>query len=310
MSGRALYRTMVRMLYDPDFARDVYSGRDTTLDGEDLSQTEREWLTEPDPRAYRTDAYRRSRSLAALMEEFPAASAFVLRRGREGSIHPETSLLDAFFSSPVFHRCIRDGSSMVFAFGDYLELEAHEGVAADPRVAPLARLEAALARVRRADPPAGLARDAERLALAPWARVLELPSGTAELHHRLGRALTARGRTALQSLLDPRWSLPVLLDLASDREEHVLVERVTGESGTWAEAPVRYAPVTEELYLLLRAAENAMTRSQLEAKARDLGAGPGEEAEVISNLIAEGLITAAGVAAPKPGDASSPDRQV
>jgi hypothetical protein len=298
------------MLYDPDFARDVYTDRDTTLDGEDLSETERDWLTEPDPRAYRTDAFRRSRSLAALMEEFPAAAAFVLRRGREGSIRPETSLLDAFFSSPVFHRCIRDGSSMVFAFGDYLVLEAHEGVAADPRVAPLARLEAAIARVRRADPPAGLAPDAERLALAPRARVVELPAGTSELHHRLSRALTARGRTALQSLLDPRWSLPVLLDLANDQGEHLLVERVPEEGGKWAEAPVRYAPVTDELYHLLRAAETPITRPELEAKTRELGAEPGEEAEIISNLIAEDLLVAAGEPAPRRGEASDPDRQV
>lgn len=296
MSGRALYRVMVRMLYDPAFAGSVYADRDLALAGEDLSARERNWLVAPDPRAYRTDPLRRSRTLAALMEELSTASALVLRRGREGAVRPETELLDRFFSSSHFHRCIQDGEAMIFAFADYLEHGPPGGVAADRRVAPLALLERAIARVRRAAPPV-VNRGAQcpaHLTLAPWAGILSLPAGTSELHHRVSRALRARGRTVLESLLDARWSLPVLVDLSPEPAEHVLVEKTPHTAMPWAEVPVRYAPVTPELFFLLAAAETAVAAGDLAAKARELGAEPGAETAVITNLIDDGLLVPAG----------------
>jgi hypothetical protein len=295
---------MVRMLYDPEFARDVYADRALALAGDDLSARERDWLVTPDPRAYRTDPLRRSRTLAALMEELSTASALVLRRGREGSVRPETELLDAFFSSSFFHRCIRDGGAMIFAFADYLADGPPGGVAADRRVKPLARLERTIARVRRAAPP-GAKRRAQSpmyLALAPWAGVLGLPAGTSELHHRVSRALRARGRTVLESLLDRRWSLPVLVDLSPEPAEHLLVEKTPHEEMPWAEVPVRYAPVTPELYVLLQAAATTVAAEDLAAKALELGAEPGAETAVIANLIDDGLLVPA-------GEPATPDRR-
>lgn len=293
MSGRALYRVVVRMLYDPDLARAVYADRDGALAGEDLTAEERSWLVAPDPRAYRTDAARRARTLAALMEELSTAAAMALRRGREGARPPETKLLEAFFASRFFHDAIRGGAAMIFAFADYVEFGPPGQV--DARVGPLARLDKAIAAVRRAPaPPAGEPRprpgDSTHLVLAPWARVLAVPAGTSELHHRVRRALTARGRTAIESLLDPRWSLPVLLGLDPDAEEHLVVDKVPEPGMSWADATPRYAPVTLELYSLLRSAETRIAEPALAARMRELGAEPGEEAAVLGNLVTEGLL--------------------
>jgi hypothetical protein len=230
------------------------------------------------------------------MEELSTACALVLRRGREGAVRPEAELLDAFFGSPEFHGCVRESRALVFAFADFLESGLPDGLATDPRLRPLVRLERTIAVVRRAPAPATAWEEdagASHLVLAPWARVLELELGTSELQHRIARALTARGRTALQSLLDPRWSLPVLLDLSLAASEHILVEKAPEPGMPWAEVPVRYAPVTMELHHLLRGAATAGPRAELEALARKLGAEPGEEPAIIGDLAAQGLLVPA-----------------
>ncbi len=304
MSTRDLYRVMVRMLYDESFARAIYEDTRAALAGEEITAVEASWLVAPDPRAYRTDPWRRSRSLGVLMEEFPTAAAFVLRRGREGPRRPETELLDAFFSSGNFHRSVRDGESMVFAFAEYLAAEVHGGIRADARVAPLVRLETAIARVRRAGARSlvatsrAVADPSSALQLAPWAKILELPSGTTQLHDRISRALVARGRTALQSLLDARWSLPVLLDLAPDASEHVLVEPSALDDGDAMDKQVVYATITAELFHLLAAAEEPVPREGLAARARELGAEAGTEAEIVRSLVGDGLLAEVGARPP------------
>ena len=69
-----------------------------------------------------------------------------------------------------------------------------------------------------------------------------------------------------------------------------MVDRVPEPGGSWAETPVRYAPVTAELYSLLKSAETAIAEPALAARMRELGAEPGEEAAVLGNLITEGLL--------------------
>jgi hypothetical protein len=256
MSGLALYKVLVRMLYDPRLVSEVYANGERALQGVEITPAERSWLVRSDRRAWGTDPLRRSRSLAGLMEEFPASCAFILRRGREGAVRPETNLLDAFFGSGVFHASVQEGTSLVFAFGDYLQQDAHAGVAADPRGAVLAVIESAIARVRRTGaggsatgggrdaghrdpdapvavgPTAGTASDSsvERdpmLILSRNAEILPLPTGAYELHSRITRTLKATKRKSIEVLLHPQWSLPVLLDLDPSEIEHVLVEGTT-----------------------------------------------------------------------------------
>jgi hypothetical protein len=310
MSARCLYRVIVRMLYDPDFAHAVYRDSGQALAGLDLSAREQSWLVQPDARAYRTDPMRRWRSLTALLEEFPATSAFILRRGREGSVPPEMELLDAFFSGPDFHRCIQDGGSMIFAFSEFLGRKDHGGAPADSRVAPLARLETAIARLRRSrlsqprpqsspqsptqspwqsSPQSPQPQLSSRLALAPRALILTLPAGTYELHRRISRALEVQQRPAVACLRDPRWSLPVLLDL-EPMDEYLLVEKTIEEGTDRLHSPVRHTTITLELFFLLGEAGAGADRRRLAEKACALGAEPAEAEEIIDGLIAEGLL--------------------
>ena len=79
MGCLALQRVIVRMLYDPQLVSRVMEDASQALAEEDLTAEERTWIGTADARAWRIDPYRRSRSLNALIEEFPVGSGLVLR---------------------------------------------------------------------------------------------------------------------------------------------------------------------------------------------------------------------------------------
>jgi hypothetical protein len=120
-------RVVVRMHYDPEFARELLRG----LPVHGVSNHARQLVHTLDPRAFRTDPLRPVRTLHALMQEFPGACSLVaVPRLRE------------FFGQPQFHDAIMQRRSLALAFGDFLTTI---------RIArEFARLELALARLRRA----------------------------------------------------------------------------------------------------------------------------------------------------------------
>ena len=67
MSFVVLQRVVVRMLFDLQFAQAVIADPDASLSALDLRDDERRWLAETDPRAWRLDPMRRSRTLRALL---------------------------------------------------------------------------------------------------------------------------------------------------------------------------------------------------------------------------------------------------
>jgi hypothetical protein len=161
MSHRALRRVMIRLLHDPTLAAAIHAGP-TGLAGVDLTERERAWLLAVPPAAWRTDAGRPDRALAALGQEFPAS--VTLAPGRA----------EGFFQSDAFHAAVQERGSLAMAFG------AHLAGDDDPRVAALARLETAIAAARRAprrvDPsPPGTLR------LTPHARLLRVAAGAPAL---------------------------------------------------------------------------------------------------------------------------------
>jgi len=139
--SQALHRATVRCLYDPALVARLRAGERLP----ELSEQEHGWLLAVDPRAWTTDPYRRSRSLTALLDEFPVAAAV---RG--------VRACDGFFSSQAFHRCIQDRGRLALAFGTWL--------------GPVATLELAIARSRRPGPVAGLR-------LAPGVAAVTVPEG-------------------------------------------------------------------------------------------------------------------------------------
>jgi hypothetical protein len=162
MSHLALRRVTIRLLHDPVFAAAVRADADRALAGVDLTADERGWLLAQPAAAWRTDAGRSERVLAALAEEYPATLART----------PNAAA--AFMQSPEFHGAVQERGSLAGALGDHL---ARTG---DRATRVLARLEQAVAAVRRA-PRAPRPSPAGRLRRSPRARVLRLPAGALEL---------------------------------------------------------------------------------------------------------------------------------
>ena len=210
MSAQALQRVAVRMLYDKPFLDSVYENAIAATADCDLTDEEREWLRAPDQRAWRVDPLRRSRSLAALVEEF-AVSVAVFVRSAPGA----TARLDSFFSSEHFHRGMQEGASLARLFADWfagqLPAPQHE----------LLRLEASLARVRRE-------RDAGRMSsvesgavvLANAVEVLDLTEGTAAAFSAVLGAL--RQGSIAERALDRNLDVPIFSPGAG--REGVLVD--------------------------------------------------------------------------------------
>jgi hypothetical protein len=154
---------MIRLLHDPTFAATLRADPDRALAGVDLTASERTWLGEATPAAWRTDPGRPTRVLAALVEEYPLTTRLVADRAA------------GFFAAPEFHDAVQTRGSLALALGTYLGRDA-----SDPRVRALAALERAIAEVRRARPLATVT-SVTHLRLASRARVVRLPAGTLDL---------------------------------------------------------------------------------------------------------------------------------
>lgn len=258
MSHRALQRAIVRMLFDPELARRVLAGEPIA----GLTAEEMRWLREPDARAWRTDPHRRARSLHALLEEFPASAA----------LSGDPRDLIAFFSDDAFHRCIEEGGSLALSFGAWLEarLPAPES--------DVARIEIAIARVRRARPRGGRG---ERLALSPKAEVLEADGAASQLHASVLRhvgadavATLARGPVRGIARVKP-WGTREAL-LVQEKDGAALVERLP-----------------DALAALLGHARTPRSRAEILETAQRLGAEPADAEEILEDLLRDGLLTPA-----------------
>ncbi len=245
MSHTALRRVAIRMLHDPAFAAAVYDDPERALVDVELTARERAWLAAAPPAAWRTDPDRPARVLAALRDEFPAAAPLA------------PAHVEAFFRSAAFHHAVQHRGSLALALSTHLQ------ECGDPRVVHLAKLEGAVARVRRA-PRAATPTGGDRLRLTPRAVVVRTVAGALAL-------LQARRRG------EPGGPL-------GDATEHVLVVRaVAGDDVSLEEA-------SPGLVALLEAAVVPIAREKLHAVARGLGAEPGEEAEIVAALTVDGLL--------------------
>jgi len=246
------------------------------LAGLPLSEAELGWLAAADPRAFRTDPYRRARLLRALLEEYPVSAALSLGEPRA---------LEAFFSSRHFRGVVLGRGSSALAFGDWLlsPLDrrpdfgyAHPGRDAvegrTPRDA-CALLERAVARARRASAPS---LPAGHVAPSPAAPLATLPAGTAALYARVRQHL---GPAPVTALLTSGYRFPHATPLAAGTELALITisdgQAVVEEPQEWLEALMTRAAGPREGWL---------------AAARELGAEPGEDADLIDDLIAQGLL--------------------
>ncbi len=275
MSAAAVQRVVVRMLYDPALVDAVYADSAAALADVALTPAQRAWLVAPDRRRWRADPHRRARALHALLEEYPAAGARVARIEGLGA-------LDAFFSSAGFHRCVQGRGSLAEAFGDFL------GARGGP-VGGVARLEQAIARVRRAPsrPITGASGDGP-WRTAPWIDAFLAPATALADRQAVVAALAAHPQGTLAGLVDSTVGLPAAP--AGSPEAGFLVER----DAAGAVAVGDCSPALARL-LAHRAPRDLPA---LQAALCALGAEGDEAAEVAADLLADGLLVRESSGAP------------
>ena len=249
--SQALQRVMVRMLYDPGLVSRVYDGAPLP----ELSDAERGMLVAVDRRAWGTDPMRRMRTLTALLAEFPASAALA------------GPGLDGFFGSTEFHQSIQERTHLALAFGAWLEA----------RVGPVGTLERGAAEARR--DPRERVHAPGRVARAPGVRVAWTPVGALA---RLEAVRARLGRDPVAALARGRLRLDGLPALGATREVVLIEADAAGQ--------VQLSTCTEALAGLLIYAATPRTVDELHGEIRRLGADPGEEAEILSSVRADGLL--------------------
>lgn len=277
MSHRQLQRVVVRMLYDPAFAARVFADPATVLCDEDLTDEERHWLVNADPRAYAVDQLRRTRLLVTLVEEFPVSVQHVVLQSTQ------PALLEQFFSSAAFHACIQQRGSLAGAFGAYLNAAEVRQYCPQLDIAPFVHIELAIARLRRRveAPDTVRPQGATELALAPTVALLASPVGMLE-HYRATLALLSQDAAGLvAAALTPA---PLTLPQPTTAQEWLLL--------VWHDAQETAAieVLPEALGTLLATAP--AQRAALVHTACTLGAESQEAQEILDDLIADGVLCA------------------
>jgi hypothetical protein len=204
-----------------------------------------------------------------------------------------------FFSSGFFSRVVAEHGSMAIAFGEFLVDLVETGVVRDRRVVALARLEQAVARLRRnpeADHPADSATDeapggfspVARFRLSPDKMLHEAPAGTADLRDEIHDLLVRTGKDFAQAIFDPGPLRPrTPIDPA--QLEPLLLERIP-DGSPQLKRPVGVAEITTEFYGLLSFAAVPRTGPDLAAEAERLGADEEEAGGIIEGLIESGVL--------------------
>jgi len=162
-----------------------------------------------------------------------------------------------FLRAPEFHAAVQERGSLAIAFGAYL-MRAPRSEARS-----LARLEQAIAIVRRA-PRVPAPSPVGRLRLTPRAVVRDVPAGTLALLERARRGPAEGG-------LGPS-------------DETVLVALPPGA------AEVGLEVLEPALAAILRRAGDGTPRAALRGTAREQGADPGEDEEIVAGLVADHLL--------------------
>ena len=276
MSPLALQRMSVRMLYDWELTTSIYdAGVDPILDVH-VSATAREVLTRPARELWRSDPYRQSRTVTALLRVFKSACAWALLRT------PQPALTD-FFASPVFHSSIEDRTSTVRAFGRWLE----ETFVGHAEVAALARLEGGLddVRRRRASSPR---RDAPRWSLSPDARVAQVPNGTSDLLHATIQRLDKHPISAAHAAVHGEWE-GADLTLGAGAPETLLLQRD-------AEGGAQISRVSAPMYDLLAALSVDAPLNALAAVGAKHDASLEDLDELLRDLCEDGVVVCSNLA--------------
>ena len=297
MSYVATQRVIVRMLFDPEFRRAVYEAPDAALADIDLTAAEHTALVRPDPLAYGTDPFRRSRALQGLFEEYPVSCWLA------GRALGDVRRLDEFFSSAFFHACIQERGSLADSFGKYLDRSSCSGAIRDSRVSWTATLERAIAGLRRRPPgqaapgatavvpaeanAAGAIEPETIVALSARHAIVTVAGGTSEVYLQVRAHLTVAGGGVVEALLTETAQdvLPVPAQPELDTAEALLLEHVAVP-----ESDITIEIAHSGLAALLALAAPGATAAALWTAAMQHGATAGEAQDIVAELVADGLL--------------------
>lgn len=253
---QALQRVMVRLLYDPTLVARLYGGETPSF----ITAEQASMLRAHPPQAWGTDPYRASRTLQALIEEYPASSSLI-----------DAKTLHAFFRHPVFHNAIMNRRVLAEAFGQWLQ--SHTG--------PIAQFEQGIAIVRRRKAPV---LPPDHLCCSPNHWPMALPTHTLSAWQDIRNKL---GENPLQHMLSADFS-PFVRPRTGPGEDHWIVVMD-------AQGALTLSHSSSATHGLLMAAMAPISRADLCAHACTLGADDSvEAAEIIDAFLEEGLLIAGG----------------
>ncbi len=257
MDHRKVQRALFRMQLDPAFAARVRARDEGAVASAGLGPDELELLAKADPAGVSADrdGKRRAQILRNVTSEFALSL----------SLASDSKLVDGFTASREFHEAVSRDESLPLAFGDYLVGRRLPGEAG-----ALAALERAMALVRR-HPAGELEVTRGHVVLAPGNFLFRLPAGTLEVASRV--------RAALDSGDAP----PAGLGVTSGPPYEPLLMRRTDSS------PFRLPEVSVES--LSQALGELLSRAERPRPRAELASDP-ERAEVIAELVAEGILLA------------------
>jgi hypothetical protein len=268
----AAQRALVRMYFDPQFARAVREAPDQVL--AHLPQPLRAQLAAVDERALRLDRLRRRRALRTLSEEWKATTTWALAEtGR-------LATLEAFFSSAHFHAAVEERGSMPLAFAAFLAELIVTHPLGTPHLADVLAIETALAQARRepddATPPTPPTSLCDETALRRAAGVVPIAvaRGAMAILQQAERYLFEVGLMPAVALCDDAPGLTADAKLVDGTPTWMVAVRTS--SGT------SLVTVERPLYEALRAA--TPTPRRLAAIVAELGARGIPEAEARSTV--------------------------
>jgi len=254
------------MLFDAQWVDEIYANPELALADLALTAEEKDWLHAPDRRRWGADPDRPLRALQTLLDEYPVAFA-------QGVSEHGFPALEQFFRGSDFRQCIEHGGSLALSFGDFL-------VGLSPSLASVAKLERAMAQIRRSRPvPERHGGSIQRWQTHPHVLPLILPETTLSLWTRQHHWLRTYEGALVDAVLSPTYPAT---DFPTDAPVTGLL--VTAEDGVSA------GECSIELARFLIALHSPLGRPAVDGHLQALGAEPGEAGEILDGLVEDRLV--------------------
>lgn len=264
---RRIQRALFRMQLDAGFAERVRAREPAAIASAGLGPEELALLAGADPASVSADrdGKRRAQFLRNVASEFALTLV----------VAADPQIEATFTESLEFHAAVADDASLPLAFARHLEARTAKS---SDLVRAFGALETALAVARRARRSAP-ALEAGEVALAPWAELVRVPSGTLD------------AAASVRAALDQGDPKPRRLSVSAAELETLLVRRAP-QPPPFRLAEVEVESLSSDLAALLALAEQPLAASARATHARGAGVSEGELEAIVAELVAERILIA------------------